>query len=107
MNAHESVAMWKLYTKGLDGVAIATTVGRLKDSLQADQRRFVIGQVSYRDEESDFNVGADVEIDPLRPIFEKRLSNEHEREVRVVCTNADPPDLRENGEINYSVSAYG
>ncbi len=47
-NKLESIAMWKLYTHGNDGVAIQSTVRRLKDSIEASPRRnFVIGSVNY------------------------------------------------------------
>ena len=48
-NDVESVAMWKLYTKGKDGVAVQTTVGRLKQCLAHEPRSIYIASVKYLD----------------------------------------------------------
>ena len=48
-NEHESVAMWKLYSSWSEGVAIQTTVSKLK---RIDERAdYVIGRVRYLDYE--------------------------------------------------------
>ena len=50
----ESDSMWQLYLKGAgEGVAIHSTVGRLKDALKDEQRDVHIGCVDYIDYESD------------------------------------------------------
>jgi len=46
---YESVAMWSLYTKTEYGIAIRTTVGRLKEALAATSMPVYIGAVHYRD----------------------------------------------------------
>lgn len=79
MNEYESAAMWKLYLKSDEGVAIETTVSRLRDSFDVDREHITyIGQVEYADYEHD-------EI-PLHNIFYtflyKRRSFEHEKELR-------------------------
>jgi hypothetical protein len=71
-NEVESVAMWKLYTRGIDGVAVQTTIGRLKNSLEGI---FGIGSVVYQDHKS-----ADSDVSAL---LLKRRSFAHESEVRV------------------------
>ncbi len=48
-NEHESVAMWSLYTTGREGVAIQTTIKRLKDAFQAEQCGVTIARVRYVD----------------------------------------------------------
>jgi hypothetical protein len=50
-NQVESVAMWKLYTHGMDGVAIQTTVGRLKTCLSPEPRPVYIAAVKYGHDE--------------------------------------------------------
>jgi hypothetical protein len=80
-NDVESVAMWKLYTKGVDGVAIQSTVGRLKNCLSHEHRPVYIARVKYG-----HGIHEDGLISPhaLMPIITKRRSFEHEAEVRLV-----------------------
>jgi hypothetical protein len=80
-NDVESVAMWKLYTKGMDGVAIQSTVGRLKACLLHERRTIYIAQVKYGHEVPDDGL---VSPHALIPIITKRRSFEHESEVRLV-----------------------
>jgi hypothetical protein len=91
-NEVESVAMWKLYTHGKDGVAIQTTVGRLKACLAHEARPIFIAQVNYLDHrtmpEADL-----ISDDTLIPIVVKRRSFAHESEVRLILNrrpNIDP-----------------
>jgi hypothetical protein len=83
MNEVESVAMWKLYTHGKDGVAIQTTVGRLKTCLSHEPRNIYIAQVHYHDHET---LPAEELISPnaVVPIVLKRRSFRHESEVRLI-----------------------
>jgi hypothetical protein len=81
-NENESIAMWKLYTSGNDGVAISSTVGRLKGALRDFSDDFLIGRVRYIDHLK----ADDDDISAYTPVFRKRLSYEHEREVRAVIS---------------------
>jgi hypothetical protein len=78
-NKVESVAMWKLYTQGKDGVAIQTTVGHLKACLLHEPRLIYIANVKYGHDAQD-----PISDDPLIPIITKRRSFEHESEVRLI-----------------------
>src|SRR5688572_5268355 len=49
INDRESDAMWKLYSLVTEGVAIQSTVGRLKACLSAAPDRFFVGSVQYAD----------------------------------------------------------
>jgi hypothetical protein len=49
MNEVESVAMWGLYSQGDDGVAIQSTIGRLKACLAKEPRDIIIAEVDYTD----------------------------------------------------------
>jgi hypothetical protein len=95
-NDVESVAMWKLYTRGMDGVAIETTVGDLKASLQGEESSIVIGQVKYVDHANQAAFG---ENPPpgVAAIFVKRRSFEHENEVRLAVD--DEPFV--DSELDY------
>ena len=73
--SYESIAMWKLYASGKDskGVAIKTTVGRLKKALARDVE---IGRIAYIDYSKEWPNANEA-------LWRKRLSFEYEHEVRV------------------------
>jgi hypothetical protein len=85
-NRGESAAMWAIYSSP-DGIAIRTTVGRLKDAFHDERRRISISRVHYS--------SASAPI--AAPLAQKRKSFEHEREVRVWCLEADRRNGQENG----------
>jgi hypothetical protein len=97
-NEVESVGMWKLYTHGKDGVAIQTTVGRLKACLSHETRRIFIAQVHYVDHET-LPAETLISYESLIPIVAKRRSFAHESEVRLIMdrrreTDHDVEELR-------------
>ena len=78
-NMHESAALWDQY--GRSGIAIRSTIGRLKEAGHSDLP-FHIGRVKYLDFERERpNMK---ELNALVSPFLKRKSFEHEREVRVL-----------------------
>ncbi|GAB1620645.1 DUF2971 domain-containing protein [Agarivorans albus] len=79
-NNHESEAMWKLYVPSGEGVAIRTTVGKLKSSLEKSKEYVEISSVNYIDYESDSIEESSI----LAPFRTKRKSFEHEREIRAL-----------------------
>jgi hypothetical protein len=104
MNEVESIAMWKLYTAGNDGIAIQTTVGRLKACLQKEKRDIFIVEVQYRDHEE----GPFAEShDPLVPLMTKRRSYMHEREVRIILDKAPGQGFYEITLANYASGTSG
>lgn len=83
-NDRESAAMWELYLKSGEGVAVRSTVGKLAESLtELEYPRMVIGRVRYIDFEMEGMPHGDVKW----PYFFKRKSFEHEREVRAVVSD--------------------
>lgn len=83
-NEVESEAMWKLYTSGAQGVAIKTTVKKLKESLDKckDSTVIVIGKVEYIDY-SNPQITAEELNDRTGGIqLIKRTSFKHEAEIR-------------------------
>jgi hypothetical protein len=79
-NEIESVAMWKLYTTGAEGVALKSTVARLAKALEGEQRTIVIDRVRY----AAFSRPTDFPL-PLThqtQVFVKGPSFSHEKEVR-------------------------
>jgi hypothetical protein len=100
MNNHESAAMWKLYLKSDEGVAIQSTYSKLKKSMTDDEKIF-LGVVKYLDYDSDFFSSGNV----LSPFVHKRKSFEHEREVRALCIKF--PIRDKNIDFNQDTIDYG
>lgn len=80
MSNYESAAMWKLYLKSDEGVAIQSTYSKLKKSLTDDEKVY-LGVVKYLDYDSEFFDSGNI----LSPFVHKRKSFEHESEVRALC----------------------
>jgi hypothetical protein len=79
-NDYESVAMWKLYSNYEKGIAIKTTYGRLKHSLENYERPIYGGKLRYIDIRKDrISFG-----NTLAPYAAKRISFSHEKELRLV-----------------------
>ncbi|MCJ7632894.1 DUF2971 domain-containing protein [Candidatus Bathyarchaeota archaeon] len=84
MNEHESAAMWRLYLKSDEGVAIQPTYHRLRSAL-TDDEKIHLGVVKYIDYETEW-IDVGNMLNMLSPFVHKRKSFEHEREVRAVVT---------------------
>lgn len=78
-NAHESEAMWRLYARETDGIAIKTDFNSFKKSFTCSEE-IHIGSVNYVDYDRDFI--------PESILFylylHKRKSFEHEKEIRAI-----------------------
>ncbi|HDR7316698.1 TPA: hypothetical protein QCX52_001620 [Bacillus toyonensis] len=95
MNEYESAAMWDLYLKSSEGIAIQSTVGNLIKSFDNTEEHIHISKVNYIDFKREWMP----EHDPLLPYIYKRKSFEHERELRLLHTLKFPTD--EKGIIDY------
>ena len=81
INEFESAAMWKLYLKSEEGVAIQSTFKRLAESIAGYEENDVyIGKVKYIDYEND----PIPESNLFYPFVHKRKSFQHEQELRAV-----------------------
>ena len=80
-NAHESEAMWRLYARETDGIAIKTDFDSLKNSFTCREDIY-IGSVNYVDYDSHFIP----EGYTFYRFLHKRKSFEHEREIRAIVT---------------------
>lgn len=93
MNEFESAAMWKLYLKSIEGVAIQSTYRRLADSFnEYDENDVYIGTVNYIDygnQPVPISTKQNPILNAFYPFLYKRKSFEHERELRAVITH-DP-----------------
>jgi hypothetical protein len=77
MNERESAAMWKLYARSNEAIAIQSTFNMLHSCLPANT---YLGTVQYIDYNSDFLPEGNM----FSPFVHKRKSFEHEREVRAL-----------------------
>ena len=85
MNNHESAAMWKLYMKAGEGVAIQSTVGSMIDSFSGTSEHVHIGDIKYIEYERTVIPWNNV----FSPARHKRKSFEHEKELRAVIMDGD------------------
>jgi len=81
INNYESAAMWKLYLKSDEGIAIQSTYSKLKKSL-IDRETVYLGKVIYLDYDTD----SIDERNLLGPFVHKRRSFAHEQEIRALVT---------------------
>jgi len=98
LNEHESDAMWKIYSKNTEGIAIRSTVGRLKSSLTEKKEKIKIFQVEYTDYDEET-----IPEGTSSPYFHKRKSFEHEREIRAVMQKIK---YKENREIDFDYTPF-
>lgn len=80
MSNHESAAMWRLYSKNNEGIAIQSTYTKLKKAIIDTDNKIFLGSINY----IDYNIDALTEQHPLSPFLHKRKSFEHEKEIRAL-----------------------
>lgn len=88
INSHESEAMWQLYLKNNEGLAIKTTVGHLFTALKDVQQDIGISKIRYIDydtgiwyHETEYPVAKHYNL--LIPLIHKRIEFQHEKELRL------------------------
>ena len=81
INEYESYAMWQIFTKTNEGLAICSTVEKLRDALAPETAtEQFIGEVNYIDYKKEY-IPFD---DAFFPFMFKRKSFQYEREIRVL-----------------------
>jgi hypothetical protein len=95
MSEFESAAMWKLYARTEEAICIRSTFAKLDSLLPSD---VYAGKITYVPYES-----AEFPIDVFSPFIYKRMSFEHEREIRALYVD---PSLR-YGESNDPLRPLG
>ena len=96
----ESEAMWRLYCRDGNGVAIRSTFQKLQDSIK--DASTVVSAISYIDYKTDRFAR---HRDPYDPALHKRKAFEHEQEIRVL--RFDPEDFTRAGtDESYSAPEY-
>jgi len=81
INEYESFAMWQIFTQNSEGLAIQSTVERLKKALNSEKNHEqYIGEVNYIDYKKEY-----IPFDNMFfPFLFKRKSFQYEREVRII-----------------------
>jgi hypothetical protein len=106
MSEYESDTLWKLYLKGAEGIAIQSTYRRLADSFNNYHENDVyIGVVTYIDCEKEaipFYINeTDIFGNLFFPVVYKRISFEHEKELRAVIIKfSTTKEVTKSGEMN-------
>jgi hypothetical protein len=81
INEYESFAMWQIFTKNNEGLAIQSTVKRLQEALKPERAtEQFIGEVNYIDYKKEY-IPFD---DTFFPFLFKRKSFQYEREIRII-----------------------
>ena len=95
LGERESAAMWRLYLKSNEGIAVQSTYCRLRDALARASETVWIGRVRYLDYDEEMIW----ESNGLAPIVCKRRSFQHEKELRAVIWH--PPELPAGETVPY------
>lgn len=99
INEYESFAMWQIFTKNNEGLAIQSTIGRLKKSLEPERKtQQYIGEVNYIDYKKEY-IPFD---DSFFPFLFKRKSFQYEREVRII-SDVSSDNLKINDGLKIDV----
>ncbi len=93
MNEYESAAMWALYARSSEAIAIQSTYNRLHTCLPSG---IFVGEVQYIDYTKDWLP----EGNTFAPFVHKRKSFEHERELRAVIQDLPIEDVILVGKQN-------
>jgi hypothetical protein len=115
-NKYESAAMWKLYLKSNEGIAIKSTVRRLKTCIKNTVHHVNIASVNYIDFDKDWPdqiLDLPTELLRIHQFLCKRRSFEHERELRAIVYSNPLPNLRftkdqelETQDLNFRPSPF-
>jgi len=99
VDPHESAAMWRLYLKSNEGIAIESSVGQLRESFSQHTEKIHIGMATYIDYATEW-------IRKGTPFLHKRKSFAHEKELRALMCRWPPlrSDKRGSDWANPAIS---
>lgn len=86
LNENESSAMWNIYSKNDEGIAIQSTFKRLCECFRKFDRTIWIGKVKY----VDYSQESIPDDNSLNRFLYKRKSFEYEAEIRAIIQPLDP-----------------
>ena len=99
INEYESFAMWQIFTQNSEGLAIQSTVSRLKKALDSEtQHKQYIGEVNYIDYKKEYIPFDDM----FFPFLFKRKSFQYEREIRII-SDVSESNLKLNDGLKINV----
>jgi hypothetical protein len=78
--------MWDVYAPGGAGIALKSTIARLRDSLGHYAEPYYVGQVKY----IDYETGTLDLSSVFHALLTKRLSFDHEHEIRALICDWEP-----------------
>ncbi|KAF2342482.1 DUF2971 domain-containing protein [Flavobacterium tistrianum] len=99
INEYESFAMWQIFTKNNEGLAIQSTIKRLQKAVRPENNfDQYIGEVNYIDYKKEY-----IPFDDLFfPFLFKRKSFQYEREVRIL-SDTSKSDIKLNDGLKINV----
>ncbi|MBL0739076.1 hypothetical protein JI750_19435 [Flavobacterium sp. GN10] len=99
INEYESFAMWQIFTKNKEGLAIQSTIRRLQKAVRPENNfDQYIGEVNYIDYKKEY-----IPFDDLFfPFLFKRKSFQYEREVRIL-SDTSKSDIKLNDGLKINV----
>lgn len=105
INNNESDAMWRLYLKNNEGVAIQSTAARIRDAFEKVEEKIELSKIKYLDYEKDIwyhpKEYPHMKYSLIIPFMHKRLEFIHEQEYRIyheIQEAIDNEDYWENQE---------
>jgi len=99
INEYESFAMWQIFTKNNEGLAIQSTLGKLKKALAPEKTiEQYIGEVNYIDYKKEYIPFEDT----FFPFLFKRKSFQYEREVRII-SDVTSNDIKVNDGLKIDI----
>ncbi|MBO9586156.1 MAG: DUF2971 domain-containing protein [Flavobacterium sp.] len=99
INEYESFAMWQIFTKNNEGLAIQSTIGRLQKAVKPENNfDQYIGEVNYIDYKKEYIPFEDL----FFPFLFKRKSFQYEREVRIL-SDTSKSDIKLNDGLKINV----
>jgi hypothetical protein len=102
INEYESFAMWQIFTQNSEGLAIQSTIGRLKNAVSPEKKyEQYIGEVNYIDYKKEYIPFDDM----FFPFLFKRKSFQYEREVRIISDVSESKiKLNDGLKINVDIN---
>lgn len=100
LNDFESMAMWDLYSDS-DGIAVQTTIKKLKEAFNKVQDSIRLGKIVYTDEAIEHPTGWTV--DRFMACMTKKQCYAHEKEVRALIWNTSEIIREEDGSVKLPI----
>lgn len=106
INNHQSDAMWRIFLDTKNGIAIKSTVGHIINALSKTEEEILVGKIQYRDFDNitymELSREAQNQISDrggsVNQYTYKRISFEHEKELRLYYIDIPIPHAIIHGE---------